>query len=204
MDVEKSALKQKAGKTVARPNWQAVKKRLHGLDASGLVDLIHDLYVASIDNRCFLHGRFVDPTSELKRYRELISEAVFPNPLGRKPVRIVEAQRLIRHYERATGDAPGTVDLWLTFVAAGTDQAADLGYGDEVYFGALERGLHTAVSMLPRLGAEDFAKARQKLIWIRNRARSIGWGFCDSVDDLTATVLAPKTSSRIRSRRLRS
>ena len=197
-------MKQKAEKTVARPNWQAVKSRLRGLDAPGLVDLIHDLYSASIDNQRFLHGRLVDPTSELQKYRELISEAVFPNPLGRKPVRIAEAQRLIRHYERATGDVTGTVDLLLTFVAVGTDQAADLGYGEDAYFGALERGLRTAVNMLPKLGAEDFAKAREELLWIRNRASNIGWGFCDAVDDLTATILASNGSSPATLRRPRS
>jgi hypothetical protein len=197
-------LKQKAEKTVARPNWQAVKTRLRGVDASGLVELIHDLYSASIDNQRFLHGRLVDPKSELKKYQELISEAVFPNPLGRKPVRIAEAQRLIRHYERATGDVTGTVELLLTFVAVGTDQAADLGYGDDIYFGSLERGLHTAVRMLPKLGAEDVAKAREKLSWIRNRARCIGWGFCDTVNELTGTVLASNGSSSARLRSPRS
>jgi hypothetical protein len=204
LDFEKIALKQKAEKTVARPNWHAVKSRLRGLDAPRLVELIHDLYSASVDNQRFLHGRLVDPTSELKKYRELISEAVFPNPLGRKPVRIGEAQRLIRHYERATGDVTGTVDLLLTFVAVGTDQAADLGYGDDAYFGALERGLRSAVKMLPKLGAEDFARAREELLSIRNRANNIGWGFCDAVDDLTATILASNGTSPARLRRPRS
>lgn len=181
-----------------------MKTELRGLDATALVDLIHDLYMASIDNQRFLHGRLVDPTSELNKYRELISEAVFPNPLGRKPVRIGEAQRLIRHYERATGDVTGTVDLLLTFVAVGTDQAADLGYGDEAYFGALERGLRSAIKMLPKLGAEDVAKAREALLSIRNRASTIGWGYCDAVDDLTATVLASNGSRPARLRRPRS
>jgi hypothetical protein len=197
-------LKQKAEKTGARPTWQAVKARLRGLDTPALLDLIHDLYSASIDNRRFLHGRLVDPTRELGKYRELISEAVFPNPLGRKPIRIEEAQRLIRHYERATGDVTGTVDLLLTFVAVGTDQAADLGYGNDAYFNALERKLRSAVNMVPRLGAEDFAKAREELLWIRNRAKNIGWGFSDAVDALTASVVESSGSSSVRLRRPRS
>ena len=197
-------MKQNAQKTGARPTWQAVKTRLRGLDASALVELIHDLYSASIDNQRFLHGRLVDPASELNKYRQLISEAVFPNPLGRKPIRIAEAQRLIRHYERATGNVTGTVDLLLTFVAVGTDQAADLGYGDDAYFNALEHGLRSAVGMVPKLGAEDFAKAREQLLWIRNRAKNIGWGFCDDVDALTATFVASNGGSPAKSRRLRS
>jgi len=197
-------LKLKAQKIGARPSWLAVKTRLQGLDPSELVDLIHDLYSASIDNRRFLHGRLVHPTSELNKYRELISDAVFPNPLGRKPIRMAEAQRLVRHYERATGDVTGTVDLLLTFVAVGTDQAADLGYGDDAYFNALERGLRSAVNMLPKLGTEDFARAREQLLWIRNRASNIGWGFCDAVADLTAAIAPSNASSPGKSRRLRS
>lgn len=162
--------------------------------------MIHDLYSASIDNQRFLHGRLVDPRSDLTKYRELISDAVFPNPLGRKPIRIAEAQRLIRHYERATGDVTGTVDLWLTFVGVGTDQAADLGYGDEAYFNALERGLRSAVGMVSKLGAEDFAKARERLLWIRNRAKNVGWGFCDDVDALTAAFVESDCTSPAKSR----
>ncbi len=197
-------MKRKAEPTADRPTWKAVKAQLRGLDASGLVGLIHDLYEASTDNQRFLHSRLVDPTSELGKYRELISDAVFPNPLGRKPVRMAEAQRLIRHYERATGSVAGTVDLLLTFVAVGTDQAADLGYGDDAYFGALERGLRAATKMLRKLGPDDFDRARETLLWIRNRSTNIGWGFCDAVDDLTAAVLEPSGGSPGKLRRPRS
>jgi hypothetical protein len=100
-------LQRKGEVTGVRPNWKAVKAQLRGLDADRLVDLIHDLYAASTDNQRFLHSRLVDSTSELGKYRELISAAVFPNPLGRKPVRIAEAQRLIRHYERARATSRG-------------------------------------------------------------------------------------------------
>jgi hypothetical protein len=76
-------LKRKAEPTTDRPTWKAVKAQLRGLDANGLVGLIHDLYEVSTDNQRFLHSRLVASTSELGKYRELISDAVFPNPLGR-------------------------------------------------------------------------------------------------------------------------
>jgi hypothetical protein len=187
-----------------RPSWQTVKSRLREFEANGLVELIRDLYQASAENQRFLHSRLVNPTSELQKYRKLICEAVSPDPFHNKPVRVAEAKRLIRHYERATGDVAGTIDLLLTFVAAGTDYAADLGYGDDTYFGALERALQTAVKMLPQLGAEEFAKAREELGWIRNRSQGIGWGFGDNVDDLTAAVLESNSSHRAKLQRPRS
>ncbi|HEY6369431.1 MAG TPA: hypothetical protein VIX37_02540 [Candidatus Sulfotelmatobacter sp.] len=89
-------------------------------------------------------------------------------------------------------------------MAVGTDQAADLGYGDDAYFNALERGVRSAVGMMSKLGAEDFAKAREQLLWIRNRAKHIGWGFCDDVDALTATFVESNGSSAAKSRPRRS
>jgi hypothetical protein len=187
-----------------RPTWQAVKRRLRDLDANSLVELIRDLYESSPENQRFLHSRLVDSTSKLEKYRKLISEAIFPDPFHNKPVRVAEAKRLIRHYERATGDVGGTIDLLLTFVAAGTEQAADLGYGDEAYFRALVRALEAAVKMLPDLGADELAKASEELTWIRNRSRDIGWGFGDAVDDLTAAVLESNAVHPAKLRRPRS
>ena len=66
-------------------------------------------------------------------------DAVSPDPLSRKQVRVGEAERLIRHYRLSTGDQAGVVDLMLAMVEAGTEQAVDLGYADEAYFAALER-----------------------------------------------------------------
>ena len=172
-----------------RPTWTAVKTNLRQLDTDGLVGLLHDLYRASPDNQRFLHGRLLGSATELEKYRELIADAVFPNPFGRKLVRIAEAQRLVRHYEQATGDVVGTVDLLLTFVAAGTDQAADLGYGDEAYFAALGRALESAVKLIRQLGTDDIKNAKDRLQLIRNRAAKIGWGFSDVVDECVDAVL---------------
>jgi hypothetical protein len=61
-----------------------------------------------------------------------VIDAVFPDPLSRKQVRIGEAERLIRHYRLSTGDQTGGIDLMVGMVEAGTEQAADLGYGDAV------------------------------------------------------------------------
>jgi hypothetical protein len=47
-------------------------------------------------------------------------------------------------YGRSTGGVSGTVDLMLTFIEAGTQQVADLGYGDETYFDTLRRAAEPA------------------------------------------------------------
>jgi hypothetical protein len=129
--------------------WGAIKATLKGFDASELVTLVHDLYHASPENRQFLRGRLLRSPADLERYRRQVAEAVFPDPFSSKPVRVGEAQRLIKHYRLSTGDESGTVDLMLAMVEAGTEQAVDLGYANEAYFVSLERVLESVVGALP-------------------------------------------------------
>ena len=77
----------------------------------------------------------------------------------------------------------------LTFLEAGTEQAADLGYGDEVYFGALERKLDAVAKSWQDLSPGIRNEAAKRLERIRRRAQKIGWGYCDYVDDVVTTLL---------------
>ena len=122
----------------SKPTWARVKPSLETMDRIGLIALIHDLYEIDGLNRRVLHERFVPNGATFQRYRGLVRAAVFPDPLSNRPVRLREATATIREYQRATGNMTGTVDLMLDFVEAGTEQAADLGYGDDAYFAALE------------------------------------------------------------------
>jgi hypothetical protein len=136
------------GNTMAKKNskatWSSVKAQLQQLDRGPLVSLLGDLYRSSPENRRFLHARLLGSQLELDKYRKLVVDAVYLDPFSQRPVRVKEAERLIRHYRQATNDAEGTVDLMLSFVEAGTDQAADLGYGGS---GTSERSKgHSTVS----------------------------------------------------------
>ena len=68
-----------------------------------------------------------------------------------RPVRLRAASDAIVQYGRSTKDEVGKVDLLLTFVEAGTAQAADLGYGDDPYFAALARHVAQVVKSWPEL-----------------------------------------------------
>ena len=111
--------------------WAAVKIPLDTLDRKGLVGLVHDLYEASEANRRFLEARFLPSAAAIEKYRRLVEDAVFPDPLSQRPIRLRDASAAITEYRRSTGDVAGSVDLMLTFVEAGTEQAVDLGYGDD-------------------------------------------------------------------------
>ena len=83
---------------------------------------------------------------QLPVHRQFVADCLWPDPLRKgAKIRIAEAKRTIRQYERATGDAEGTAELMLTFVEQGTGFAADLGYGDEDLFSSLEGTLSGAL-----------------------------------------------------------
>lgn len=150
-----------------RKKWSEVKARLEALDRKGLVSLLGDLYDANVANRRFLHSR------------------------------LTPGSRAIEEYRRSTGDVSGTVDLMLTFVEAGTEQAADLGYGDDAYFNALQIRLDAVAKAFDTLPAEVRANVRTRLGGIQVRAHNIGWGFGDAVDELLHALDA--RAARVRS-----
>ena len=152
------------------------------------MSLIGDLYRASPENRRFLQARLLGANAELASYQKLVSDAVYPDPFSRKPIRVSEAQRLMRQYRAATKDVAGSVELTLTFLEAGTEQAVDLGYGDEGYFRALARALDSVVEGLKQLEPAARERALARLHRLAARAAKIGWGYGDYVRDMVAEL----------------
>jgi hypothetical protein len=171
-----------------RKKWSDVKARLEAIDRKGLVSLLGDLYNANVANRRFLHSRLTPGSRAIEEYRRLVADAIYPDPFSKRRVSVRDAAAAIVEYRRSTGDASGTVDLMLTFVEAGTAQAADLGYGDEAYFDALQIRLDAVATEFDTLPAEVRANVRARLGRIQVRAHNVGWGFGDAVDELVHTL----------------
>jgi hypothetical protein len=174
--------------------WAEVRSQLDTFDRQGLLGLVRDLYEANAANRRFLRARFLPTGAAIEEYRQLVSDAVFPDPFSKRPVRLRDASATITEYGRSTGDVAGSVDLMLTFVEAGTEQAADLGYGDGAYFSALVRQVDAVVNSLGALSAQERALAVSRLDGIRNRAKNIGWGYGDYLEDIVAELRADEAS----------
>ncbi|MGH9387165.1 MAG: hypothetical protein ACRD2N_23085 [Vicinamibacterales bacterium] len=94
------------------------------------------------------------------------------------------------------------MDLMLTFIEAGTEQAADLGYGDEAYFAALENKIDAVVKCWPRLPPTAQAQAASRLASVRERAKAIGWGYGDYVDNVVTGLPAAEMRKVVRKSRL--
>jgi len=176
----------KASRRTSR--WTAIRKRLETFDRAGLLNLIVDLYGADARNRRFLESRLLADPNVIEEYRRSVSAAIYPDPFSRRPISIRDASAAITHYQRATGDPVGVTDLMLSFVEAGTEQAADLGYGDEDYFGALERKLDAIATAYADLPPDVRSTVVRRLQRIRDRAQKIGWGFGDYVDEVVGRI----------------
>ena len=174
--------------------WTDVKARLGRMDRPGLLGVIRDLYEASNPNRRFLHARFAAETPVIEEYRRLVTDAVFPDPLSRRQIRLRDANATIAEYKRATGDLGGTVDLMLEFVEAGTEQSVDLGYGDDAYFAALERKVEEVVRSLDALPEAGRRSATARLIKLGEHRGEIGWGYGDFLGDVATRLLGSSTS----------
>ena len=167
-----------------RKRWSDVKARLEALGRKGLVSLLGDLYDANVANRRFLHSRLTPGSRDIEEYRGLVADAIYPDPFSKRRASVRDAAAVIVEYRRSTGDASGTVDLMLTLVEAGTEQAADLGNGDEAYFDALQIRLDAVAKEFDALPAVVRANVRARLGRIQVRAHDVGWGFGDAVDEL--------------------
>jgi hypothetical protein len=155
-----------------------------------LVRLIGELYRLSKENQRFLEARLGNASKQLSIYKRLVADCLFPDLLGKgSNVRISEAKRAIGQYERATGDLAGTVDLMLLFVETGSAFAADLGYGEDDFFSALENMLSRALDLL-RGGSDDLTQSmRSRLLRLSGSARDLGWGYGDFVVNAVAEIV---------------
>jgi hypothetical protein len=174
-----------------RAGWGAVRKKLDAFDRAGLLALVRDLHNANASNRRFLEARLLSSSTSLEKYRRLVADAIYPDPLSQRQVSIRDATAAITEYRRSTGDLTGTVDLMLTFLEAGIEQAVDLGYGDAPYFSALERKLDAVAKSWPDLPPDARKDAAERLDWVRRRAQKIGWGYGDYVTDVVAALRLP-------------
>ena len=163
--------------------WGRLKNQLRDASPEALLAVIRDLYQISGENRRFLEARFLSPNGEVEHYRDLVREAINPDPMGRGVTSVSEAKRLIREYEQATHNPAGVADLRLTFVEEGTDQALDYGAGDEKYFASMISMLNLALRSIWDLSEEQRRQYIPRLRELRDRGSRLAWGYGDYLRD---------------------
>jgi len=122
--------------------WSELKKLMQEADQKELINLLHDLYKNSADNRRYITARYAkaEGGSEiLEAYRKKVINVYFhPRGAASQPHYSV-AKKAINDYFEASGDIKGTMDLALTLVEnvmkylhefSGIDEASFVGGSD--------------------------------------------------------------------------
>jgi hypothetical protein len=92
----------------------------------------------------------------------------------------------------------------LEFVEAGAEQAADLRFGDDAYFTALEHKVNDIVRLLNEVPTSERRALTERFARLGAYEGAIGWGYGDFLADVAAKVAAREDcSSRSRPRRSR-
>jgi hypothetical protein len=136
-----------SGKSMAEEatlKWSELKKSLQEADPKELINLLHDLYKNSIENRRFITARYAkaeDESKILEAYRKKVINVYYhPRGAASRP-RYSVAKKAINDYSEASGDIKGTMDLALTLVEnimrylhefSGIDESSYVGGSDMI------------------------------------------------------------------------
>jgi hypothetical protein len=165
--------------------WQSVRRQLSNWTKPALIALVKDLYQVSPGNRDFLQARFqadADDGAALEKYRRKIVEQFFP-ARGDGKLKLAEARKAIREYQKATGNLAGGIDLRLTYVENGTEFSRQFGYPVESFYNSLESVLNEMAGLLLRESPESYPRFRERIQRLAMLADGIGWGYGDAVRD---------------------
>jgi len=177
----------------AGPKWSDVKKRLQSCEPPDLLELLHKLFRLSAENQTFLAARLLDDSagsSLLEPYRRRIEQMFYRrNGWPQDKLRLGAARKVIRDYQKAAGDLPGTVELMLTYVETGTAFTRGFGDIDAPFYNSLSSVLAEIKRLLASKEAQGlYGHFRQRLLELVEKAEPIGWGYGDDVRDTVAAL----------------
>jgi hypothetical protein len=166
------------------PTWADVKAFLLRFDRAGLQGLVQDLYAASKDNQAFLHARLGLGSDQLGPYKATISRWINPDLMKNQTVSVSKAKKAIADYGKAIGRPEGLAELSIFFCEEAIGFVESCSFESENYFIALIRMYGRSVNSVLNLPLAERSAYVERLGKLRSRARHIGWGVEDEINDL--------------------
>ena len=168
------------------PYRPPIKGSLKGKSPGELLGLVKDLYGLSDDNRNFLEARVKPDPKALKKYKAIISDAIYPDFCNDRHARIdfVRARKAISDFGKASDDPESLLELMIHYIEVGTQQTQDvcIDYGGyytsmESMFGRVVKHLHGKNGNL----ADKFLPRLKKIV---KNSGNAGYGYEDTLTDL--------------------
>jgi hypothetical protein len=172
----------------ALPTWIDVRAALLRFDRAGLRGLVQDLYAASKENQAFLHARLGLGPDPLNPYKKKISSCICPDVMRNQPVSVSRAKKAIADYEKATGRPDGLAELSIFYCEEAFSFLESCALEDESYFVALIRMYDRSLEFVTKLPRTERVTGLERLDKLRSRAKDIGWGVEDELNDLWCTA----------------
>jgi hypothetical protein len=168
----------------ASPTWADVKTFLQTFDRAGLQGLVQDLYAANKDNQAFLHARFGLGSDRLGPYKATISRWINPDLMRNQSVSVAKAKKAIADYNKAIGHPEGLAELSIFLCEEAFSFVEGCSFSDERYFVAPIRMYDRSVNRVLSLPPAERHAYVERLGKLRLRARHVGWGVEDVLNDL--------------------
>jgi hypothetical protein len=167
--------------------WTQVKKHIESFSQASLLDLVHQLYEASDNNKAFLTTRFQPEATfgshELEIMKKRIHRMMCPGVHSANGYpQLREARKIITDYKK-TKDHLGTLDLMLTYVEAGNEFTCLYGDIDEPFYNSIESMLDSFAKLFREDSRQYGAYFAERLKQVARDASGIGWGYGDFVND---------------------
>ena len=167
------------------PSWSDAKAKLAAFDRAGLLDLVHDFYAASKDNRAFLHARLHLGGDVLTPFKASIDRWLWPDVFKNQDTSVAKAKKAIADYKKASGSADGLAELMVFYCERSSGFSCEVGMDDEAYLSALVRMFEQALKAIATMPKEQGASLRGRLETVRDRCKhKLGYGVGDDMDDL--------------------
>jgi len=167
-----------------KPTWKDVKTILVDQEKSELMKLIADLYSSSAENKSFINSRYSVCGQTLEPYKNIISDALYPDVYKNKPIRLPVGKKAITDYFKATKDKIGQLELMVHYLETGNQFTVEFGDIDEQFYSSLESMFERILTELKKQPTDFQEKYFSRLEDVVFSARNIGWGYYDYISNI--------------------
>lgn len=180
-----------AQKKAKKTGWNNIQTSIKHFEKKQLVNLLHDLYRLSPENKDFFHTRFSTADEDpLPRYKKIIQDSIHPYLEDHEPLEIEKANDAINRYSRAVDNPIGEAELRIFYVECGNNFTLSYGDIDEDFYDALLDMYEYAIETVLETPKEEQNAFQERLKAIMESASHIGWGYGDGLGDLYYEVFA--------------
>lgn len=182
-----SPLQTKAPTTPLKPvklTPAKLKKHLQGLSHAELIQMLTECFKMSKETEHFLTVKVLGEEaiqSLLEVYRKKITDEFFP-ARGFGKLRLAEAKKAIREFEKITQSKRYTLELKMHYVEMGVQFTNTYGDIDERFYDSVEKMYQSVIEMInEEQTSQLFNEYEERLIAVVRNTEGIGWGFHDQL-----------------------